>query len=103
MPKMASDLSWGAFRLYGRCFVRCFLSVVGVITVEVGGVGVGVVRMGIMMEGKMVGDFHGMEKFRICERGRRRSWIFILIITISEVELDPEELQQQEEEWVNPL
>lgn len=93
---MASDLSWGAFPLYGRCFVRCFLSVVGVIVaVE----GVGVVRMGIMMEGKMVEDFHGMEKFRICERGRRRSWIFILIITISE--LDPELLQ--EEEWVNPL
>lgn len=60
---MASDLSWGVFPLYGRCFVRCFLSVVGDI-VAVGGVGV--VRMlGIMMEGKMVEDFHGMEKFRI--------------------------------------
>lgn len=62
---MASDLSSGAFPLYGRCFVRCFLSAVGVIiiTVEVGGVGV--LRMGIMMEGKMVEEFHGMEKFRI--------------------------------------
>lgn len=65
MPKMASDLSWGVFPLYGRCFVRCFLSAVGDI-VAVEGVGVGVVRMlGIMMEGKMVEDFHGMEKFRI--------------------------------------
>lgn len=93
---MASDLSWGVFPLYGRCFVRCFLSAVGVI-VAVGEVGV--VRMGIMMEGKMVEEFHGMEKFRICEMGKRRSWIFILIITISELELD----LQQEEEWVNPL
>lgn len=100
MPKMASDLSWGVFPLYGRCFVRCFLS--AGITVAVGEV----VRMGIMMEGKMVEDFHGMEKFRICERGRRRrrSWIFILIITIRTSELHPEELlQQEEEEWVNPL
>lgn len=97
---MASDLSWGVFPLCGRCFVRCFLSAVGDI-VAVGEVGVVRMGMGIMMEEKMVEDFHGMEKFRICERGKRRSWIFILIITISEV--DPEELLQQEEEWVNPL
>lgn len=95
MPKMASDLSLGAFPLYGRCFVRCFLS--AGITVAVGEVGV--VRMGIMMEGKMVEDFNGMEKFRICGR---RSWIFILIITIPELELELE-LQQEEEEWGNPL
>lgn len=97
---MASDLSWGVFPLYGRCFVRCFLSVVGIIIIIIVGE-VGVVRMGIMMEGKMVEDFHDMEKFRICERGKRRSWIFILIIIIPEVDL--EELLLQEEEWVNPL
>lgn len=58
---MASDLSSVAFRLYGRCFVRCFLS--AGITVAVGEV----LRMGIMMEGKMVGDciINSMEKFRI--------------------------------------
>lgn len=98
---MALDLSWGVFPLYGRCFVRCFLSVVGVIIIIIIVGEVGVVRMGIMMEGKMVEDFHGMEKFRICGRGKRRSWIFILIITIPEVEL--ELLLLQEEEWVNPL
>lgn len=62
MPKMASDLSSDVFPLYGRCFVRCFLSAVGVI-VAVGGVVR--MRMGIMMEGKMVGDFIIMGKFRI--------------------------------------
>lgn len=98
MPKTAWDLSSDVFPLYGRCFVRCFLSAVGII-VAVGGV----VRMlGIMMEGKMVGDFI-MEKFRICGRGRRRSWIFILII-IPETDLELDlELLQEEEEWVNPL
>lgn len=97
MQKTASDLSSDVFRLYGRCFVRCFLSVGGIIVV-LGGV----VRMlGIMMEGKMVGDFIIMEKFRIC--GRRRSWIFILIIIPeTDLELDLEQLQE-EEEWVNPL
>lgn len=58
---MASDLSSDVFPLYGRCFVRCFLSAGGIIVGEV-------VRMlGIMMEGKMVGDIiiNSMEKFRI--------------------------------------
>lgn len=97
MPKTAWDLSSDVFPLYGRCFVRCFLSAVGII-VAVGGV----VRMlGIMMEGKMVGDFNGMEKFRICGR-RRRSWIFILII-IPETDLELDLEQEWEEEWVNPL
>lgn len=57
---MASDSSSGVFRLYGRCFVRCFLSAEGIIAGEVVRM-----RMGIMMEGKMVGDFIIMEKFRI--------------------------------------
>lgn len=95
---MASDLSSDVFPLYGRCFVRCFLSAVGdIVAVE------GVVRMrGIMMEGKMVGDFNGMGKFRICGRGRkRRRWIFILITAIRTSEADLE--LQQEEEWENPL
>lgn len=61
MPKTASDLSSDVFRLYGRCFVRCFLSAVGVIVV----VGEVVRMLGIMMEGKMVADFIIMEKFRI--------------------------------------
>lgn len=60
MPKMASDLSSDVFRLYGLCFVRCFLSAEGIIIIAGE-----VVRMGIMMEGKMVGDFIIMEKFRI--------------------------------------
>lgn len=59
---MASDLSSDVFPLYGRCFVRCFL-LAGEIIVVLGGV----VRMGIMMEGKMVEDciINSMEKFRI--------------------------------------
>lgn len=61
MPKTASDLSSGVFPLYGRCFVKCFLSAVGIIVV----LGEVVRMLGIMMEGKMVGDFIIMEKFRI--------------------------------------
>lgn len=58
---MASDLSSDVFPLYGRCFVRCFLSAVGIIIIA----GEVVRMLGIMMEGKMVGDFIIMEKFRI--------------------------------------